>query len=216
MSISSVVNQYTYQSSLLNETNSENETDSLIARLKKEKEGEAEETQQQSLSPGRKLLQAATNATRALEALKEKGIPVKSGDIAEEAARMEEEFQLKIKLALKTMGVDEDIEFVLGLDEAGKIVVNADHEDKDLVQAFFNANPELSEELSDIEALKNLHKTMTNNSKGMSSVDIRKSIQLENLDAFYSGFESDDGYSSLLMAYTKNSISALAGLNLKV
>lgn len=215
-SINSIVNQYSLQNSLVNESSSEESNESLSARLKKEKEDKTAQVKQQALSPGKKLLQAATEASRALEGLKEKGIPIKSADIAKEASRMEEEYQLKIKVALKTLGVDEDIEFKLGLGKSGKIVVNAEHEDKDLVQSFFDANPELSEELKDIEALKNLQKTMTGNSKEMSTVDIRRSIQLENMHAFYSGLGGDDSYSSLIMSYTKSSISALAGVNIKV
>ena len=215
-SITSLVNQYSLQNSLLNESSNEDSNESLSAKLRKDIEAKAEQSKQQAISPGRKLLQAATEASRALEGLREKGIPIKSGDIAEEASRMESDYQLKIKVALKALGVDEDIEFKLGLDKSGKVVVNAEHADKDTVQAFFDANPELSEELKDIEALKNLQKTMTNNSKGMSAVDIKRSIQLENMNAFYSGLNGDDSYSSLIMSYTKNSISALAGINVKV
>lgn len=215
-SITSIVNQYSLQNSLVNESSSEETNESLSAKLRKDIEDKAEKTKQQAISPGRKLLQAATEASRALEALREKGIPIKAADISEEASRMEEEFQLKIKVALKALGVDENIEFKLGLNKSGKIVVNADHADKDAVQAFFDANPKLSEELKDIESLKNLQKTMSNNSKGMSTVDIRRSIQLENMNAFYSGLNNDDSYSSLIMSYTKSSISALSGINVKV
>ena len=59
-SINSIVNQYSLQNSLVNESSSEESNESLSARLKKEKEDKTAQVKQQALSPGKKLLQAAT------------------------------------------------------------------------------------------------------------------------------------------------------------
>lgn len=212
MSINSV-DSILYNSELLNGTNKK-EDESLLEQLAKQKSEQT--TEEAILSPGRKLLQSATSASEALAEMKKNGIPVNQQNVAQEIERKETEFQLLVATSLKALGVDEDIEFKIALDENGKIIVNSSHEDKDKVQNFFDNNPELADAFKGIESLKNLQKNMEN-SRSMDTTSIRKSVQLENMNAYFQGIEQgQDAFGPLILAYSKTSIMAMAGVNLSV
>ena len=62
----------------------------------------------------------------------------------------------------------------------------------------------------------NLQKNMQN-SQGADMANIRRSIQLENMDAYFQGLQENQGSSSpLILAYSKNSILAMSGIDLSV
>lgn len=213
MSVNSITNDILYNSALLNGT--KNNEESLLEELASQKE-KTEETKEAMLSPGRKLTRATSNASEALAELEAKGITVNRKNIASEIEQREAEFKLAVAASLKALGVDENIEFKLSLNEKGDIIVNTSNADKNKVQQFFDNNPAFSEEFKKIESLKNLHKNMES-SQGMSQTGIRRSIQLENADVYLQGLSNgNDSYSPLILAYSKNSMVALAGVNINV
>lgn len=216
MSISSIANSILYNSELLSTTSNTGE-ESPLEKLIAEKNGTGSSTTDETaLSPGRKLLRAASGASEALAGLKEKGLAVTLDNVEQEIQRKETEFQLLVETSLKALGVDEDIEFKIALDENGKIVVNSSHEDKNKVQNFFDNTPALADEFKNIESLKNLQKNMQN-SQGADMANIRRSIQLENMDAYFQGLQESQGSSNpLILAYSKNSILAMSGIDLSV
>lgn len=215
MSVSSVTGSLLYNSELLNGT-SKQEEDNLLDKLTKEKSEQNKAAEEVGASPGRKLLRAASGASDALADLKAKGVPVTLKNVNQEIQKKESEFQLLVAASLKALGVDEDIEFKIALDENGKIIVNSSHEDKDKVQNFFDNTPELGDEFKKIESLRNLRKNMET-SRSMDVTSIRKSVQLENIGAYFQGMEQGgDSFSPLILAYSKSSIMAMAGVNLSV
>lgn len=212
-SINNAINNALYNSPLLSNTNKNEE--SLVEQMKNQK-NKSEEIKEAMLSPGRRMSRAASNASEAIAELQAKGISINKESIAAEVKQRESDFQVLVSGYLKALGVDEEIEFKVALDGNGKIIVNTSHGDKDKVQQFFDNNPELSDEFKNIESLKNLQKSMETN-QSMNQADIRRNIQLENLDAFFQGMDSgNDTGTPLIMAYGKNSILALAGVNLNV
>lgn len=216
MSISSIANSILYNSELLSTTSNTDE-ESPLEKLIAERNGTSSSTTDETvLSPGRKLLRASSSASEALATLKANGLAVTQENVEQEIEQKETEFQLLVKTSLKALGVDEDIEFKIALDENGKIVVNSSHEDKSKVQNFFDNTPALADEFKSIESLKNLQKNMQD-SRGVDATSIRRSIQLENMDAYFQGLEEGQSSSSpLILAYSKNSIMAMAGINLSV
>ena len=173
------------------------------------------------LSPGRRLLSASASAKEALEQMRARGVAINKENIASELQTLEEGFQAKVKLGLKAIGVDEKADFKVGLDESGKIIVNSEHADKDKIQKYFDDNPDLADLFKNIEALKNLKQVMVENASKANPIEIRKSIQMESIDALLSGFDGKGGNSSslfspLILSYGNNSLSSFKGLNLKV
>ncbi len=209
MSISSIVGNKGYSALLDNSNNEQNLLDKLAEEKAKSKTGSNESI----VSPGRKQLRAYTSTGDALASLKENGIPITRESVATEIERRELQFQLLVSSSLKALGIDEDIEFKITLDDNGKIIVNSSHEDKDKVQNFFDSTPELAEKFKNLESLKNLSKSMERTPVSMTS--LRKSIQLENMDSFFRGMEQAS-YSSLILSYSKSSILSLAGIDMSV
>jgi len=212
MSINSIGSTL-YNSELLNGTNKK-EDESLLDQLANQKSGQA--TDESALSPGRRLLQSASGASEALAEMKKNGVPVNLQNVDQEIQKKEAEFQLLVATSLKALGIDEDIEFKIALDENGNIIVNSSHEEKDKVQNFFDNNPELTDVFKGIESLKNLQKNMQN-SRSTDTASIKRSVQMENMNAYFQGIEQgQDAYGPLILAYSKTSILAMAGINMNV
>ena len=212
MSIDSIVNNSWYTSPLLD--NNKEEEESLLEQLAGERSKKNTETAE-ALSPGRKLLQAASEASDAISSMRQNGTPITKEGVDSEIQRKEMEFQMIVSASLRALGVDEDIEFKIALDENGNLVAEGDHPDIDKVQKFFDENPELAEEFKSIESLKNFRKNM--DTAPMSSTSLRRSLQLENMNAYFQGMEEgQNSYSPLIMSYANNSLLALSGINLSV
>lgn len=225
MSISSIQNPYYTPSALLNnsEKNDENSEVSRLAQEAQEKKGakNTDKTGSKPLSPGRRLLSASASAKEALEQMRARGVVINKENVAKELQTMEEGFQAMVKLGLKDIGVDEKADFKVGLGESGKIIVNSEHADKEKIQKYFDDNPELADLFKNIEALKNLKQVMVENASKANPIEIRKSIQMESIDALFSAFDNNAGNSSslfspLILSYGNNSLSSFSGLNLKV
>lgn len=225
MSISSIQNPYYTPSPLLDnsEKSDENNEASRLAKEAQEKNSakNTAKTGSKPLSPGRRLLSASASAKEALEQMRARGVAINKENIASELQTLEEGFQAKVKLGLKAIGVDEKADFKVGLDESGKIIVNSEHADKDKIQKYFDDNPDLADLFKNIEALKNLKQVMVENASKANPIEIRKSIQMESIDALLNGFDGKGGNSSslfspLILSYGNNSLSSFKGLNLKV
>ena len=215
MSISSVTgNNWYISSALAGSDGSENEKSPLEIMVEEKKDSQSG-SGQQAISPDRKQLQAYTNAGNALSRLRESGTAITRESVAAELQRKELEFQLVVSSSLKSLGIDENIEFKIAMDSSGNIIVNSSHPDKDRVQEFFDSTPSLADEFKNIESLRNLSKSMSGSP--LSMVNLRRSIQLENLSSYFEGMEqAAQSYSPLILAYSKSSIRSLTGINISV
>lgn len=225
MSISSIQNPYYTPSALLDNSEKSDEYNETSRLIKETQEKNAakdtSKTGSKPLSPGRRLLSASANAKEAIEQMRSRGVAINKENIAKELQTMEEGFQAMVKLGLKALGVDEKADFKVGVDESGKIIVNSEHADKDKIQKYFDDNPELADLFKNIEGLKNLKQVMVENSSKANPIEIRKSIQMESIDALFSAFDNNSNSSSslfspLILSYGNNSLSSFSGLNLKV
>jgi len=59
--------------------------------------------------------------------------------------KLEKELTETVSADLETLGVDISKDLVLGLDKSGKVVAQAGHPDKELVDRYFAANPDLAD-----------------------------------------------------------------------
>ena len=216
MSITSINgNGYWYTPAALLDKDSNGSEQSRVDSLLGGKSEEQDSPVKQAISPGRRQVQAYANAGSALAALRENGTAITRESVAAELERRELEFELLVSSSLKAMGIDEKIEFKLGLDSSGKLIVNSAHPDRERVQAFFDNTPALADKVKDIESLRNLSRSME--SSPVSMISLRRSLQLENLNAFFEGLEkTEQSYGSLILSYSNSSLTALTGLNINV
>jgi hypothetical protein len=97
------------------------------------------------------------------------------------------EFSRKVKEDLHTIGVAEDIEFRLVADTNGNIQVITDHADKAIVEKYIADNPDVADDIRNIQALSNL-KRVTQNAQVRNQEDmiqLKKSLQAEAVEAFF-------------------------------
>ncbi|MGE4297069.1 MAG: hypothetical protein AB7E47_03485 [Desulfovibrionaceae bacterium] len=133
-----------------------------------------------------------------------------------EAARDEllDGFTSTIKGDLLALGVDEDIEFTLGMDSSGALIVNSSHPDKETIQSYLDANPDLADDYEDIQTLTKFT-NMAGSSR--SSAAIRNDIQASNIDLIMGTDESDwFSQNSMLLRYASGTVSSYSGLNITV
>ena|GEM_PF-4884758 len=148
-------------------------------------------------------------------------------DILDYKNKKLEDFQETIKSGLSSRGVDENITFSLGLKRGtDELAVFSKHPDKKKVEAFLKERPELAEEFKNLKTLDNLTRffgTSPASAQSSTTSSVRASIQtsfsikaeiVETMSA--TSLKSLTVTSSMNMNYAQQTISTLAGVNLKV
>lgn len=111
-------------------------------------------------------------------------------DIFDYRDKLKDELTAAVSKDLETLGVDLSQDLVLGLDKSGKVVAQAGHPDKALVDRYFAANPDLSDRYAlalKVNSLANLAANRT------SPEVLRASLQQISMQAWY----ADQGANSL-------------------
>lgn len=137
--------------------------------------------------------------------------------VQEHKKALEEEFTAVVKADLRKLGVDEDINFRLVENPAdGKVVVISDHPDKELVEKYLQANPDVVEQFQHIEKLGNLDRARSFQKTPIT--DIKQSLQTSAVEAFFSA-AIDNGmglYSQVMDLHASGYTSGMAGIQRRV
>lgn len=124
-------------------------------------------------------------------------------------ANLEQEFSSSVRADLQKLGVDKDIQFQVVTDGSGGVKVLSDHEDKALVEKYFDDNPSKVKEFEKIQALGNLENVRKN--QQMDPTALRKRIQVENMGAWFS-----DSPANTMMASQSSGSQFFTGFNTRV
>jgi hypothetical protein len=125
---------------------------------------------------------------------------------------METDFRDKVSKGLRKLGVDENVEFTLKIDPAtGSMKVNSSHPDKEKIEAFFEANPDLVSQFEEIQVLEGATKYTE---RKVPVSQIRREIQLQSA-SFWNSDETDlyASMSSVFYKYGGGNFSSMGGLN---
>lgn len=126
---------------------------------------------------------------------------------------LEKDFRGTVAEGLRKLGVDEDVEFTLKLDPAtGEMKVNCATEDKEKIEAFFEANPKLVKQFEEIHTLESATSYV---GRKVSTPQLRREIQLQAA-SFWNNQNSDDIFSSMSSVFYKyqaSSFASMTGLN---
>ncbi len=135
---------------------------------------------------------------------------------------MEAQFSDNLRAALKEKGVDPNIEFKLVADADGKVSVVSDHKDKAMVEKYLADNPKVTEQFLHIQALSNVQRTAENSlatATGSSVAQIRKQLQAQAVEAYFSVMEdTDSSFASQIANFSSDGSQAsyMLGLNYSV
>ena len=153
--------------------------------------------------------------------MKADGITVNSNSISEKLSELEQEFAEQVKRELKERGVAEDVDFRVSLDENGKVKVYSSHKDAKGVQKYFDDNPELAENVADIEAMSSLKNSLGKNKEAAAALTpgaLRKNLQMESMDIFFAGLngETGEGFDDLftpqILSYAESKLTTFSGV----
>lgn len=149
--------------------------------------------------------------------LKTKGgvVSVTSNDPKVKAA-LEKLFKDKPELGKQYEGIEsltksDDVKFQLTFDKKGKPVVVSNHPDKDLIQSYFDTNPDSVKKFQQLDSITNVDQARKAQKVDVS--EIRKRIQLESMSTW---FASTGGSTSSIMDFTGGNSALMNGLNKKV
>ncbi len=177
--------------------------------------------QEAYVSPGKALLNTNSRALDIIKQMKADGITVNSNSISEKLSELEQEFAEQVKRELKERGVAEDVDFRVSLDENGKVKVYSSHKDAKAVQKYFDDNPELAENVADIEAMSSLKNSLGKNKEAAAALTpgaLRKNLQMESMDIFFAGLngETGEGFDDLftpqILSYAESKLTTFSGV----
>lgn len=92
------------------------------------------------------------------------------------------DFQETVKNGLAELGVAEDADFRLSLDENGELQVSSNHKDKAKIEQFFKENPELADSYEKIQTLNQVEQARQN-----SGISLSDAYEKANLLSYTSG-----------------------------
>ncbi|WP_027186584.1 hypothetical protein [Desulfovibrio inopinatus] len=137
---------------------------------------------------------------------------VTHSSIKEYKESLEVAFRGTVTEGLLSLGVSEDVEFSLKTDPStGKMSVYTQDEDKEVIEAYFAANPELASQFEKIQVLAaTLNQTETKVSRPL----LRQDLQLQ-FSSYWTENASDLSASveSSIYQYNSGIFSSLRGLN---
>lgn len=136
-------------------------------------------------------------------------------DVEDKLEELREEFDDQVLADLKELGVNTDIAFKLSYDSnTGAVTASSNHPDKDKIEAYFNSNPERTEQFKDITDLQ----TVTGYaSSTLSTQDFKAQMTMMSMSVWLStGLTSDSFTGTSGMDFSSMGSSAYQGLNLTV
>lgn len=161
-------------------------------------------------TPGDSLNATLNSVSDVLERIGYSG-SVTATAISQQKEKLEKAFEAQVKSDLKELGVDENIDFRVALDQAGNIVINTDSEDKELVEAYFKDNPGYAQVLKDIEVLSNAKRQTS--SGVVNLADLRKTLQLQYINNFLLDTTSTDGFATNTLSFSNGIMQSLLGIS---
>lgn len=117
-------------------------------------------------------------------------------------------FESKVKSDLKTLGVDENVNFKLVTGEDGGIEVITDHEDKAKIEKYFQDNPDMVKLFQQIQSLTNVEEARKAQAIDVKSV--RQRIQIESMTAWFANTGQNV---NSIMDFSGGTTALMAGLN---
>lgn len=131
--------------------------------------------------------------------------------ISQQKERLEKAFEAQVKSDLKAMGVAEDIDFRVAVDQSGAIVVNTEHEDKAKVEAYFRDHPQYAQVLKDIEVLSNAQKQTENTASTYNPAATRKALQSQYIGSLF--LNSGNGYATNILNFANGAMQSILGIS---
>ncbi len=135
-------------------------------------------------------------------------------DIDDYREKLGKEWDESVKADLKKLGVDVENEFPLSWDAStGKLTVSKEHPDKELIDKYFESNPEKVEEFQKIVQLGKMTRT---HEQKLTPQQLQKSIQQESVAWWYEDNSDPTSWFKGGGRLMSNTQAAYSGLNLKV
>lgn len=128
-------------------------------------------------------------------------------------AELEKLFKEKPELAKQYTDIEsltntDDVKFQLTFDKKGKPVVVSNHPDKDLIQQYFDTNPDAVKKFQQLDSVN--HVDQARKAQKLDVSQMRKRIQLESMSTW---FTSTGGGTSSIMDFTGGNTALMNGLN---
>lgn len=104
-------------------------------------------------------------------------------DVDDYLTQLEEAWDETVKADLEALGVDPDAEYPLSYDPTtGKVTVSNDHPDKEVIDKYFEDNPDKVEEF---ETIIQIGKLTNLSNSSFTQTEIRQNIQQESMAWWY-------------------------------
>ncbi|WP_319471493.1 hypothetical protein [uncultured Pseudodesulfovibrio sp.] len=135
-------------------------------------------------------------------------------DIDDYREKLGKEWDESVKADLEKLGVDVEKEFPLSWDtKTGKLTVSKEHPDKEVIDKYFESNPEKVEEFQKIVQLGKMTRT---HEQKLTPQQLQKSIQQESVAWWYEDNSDPTSWFQGGGRLMSNTQAAYSGLNLKV
>lgn len=161
-------------------------------------------------TPGDALVSTLNSVSEVLERLGYSG-RVTATAIDQQKEKLEKAFEAQVKGDLKKLGVDENIDFRVALDQAGNIVVKTDSPDKDKVEAYFKDNPGYAQVLKDIQTLSNAKRQTGSGIVNMT--DLRKTLQSQYISSFFLDSMGANGFATNTLSFSNGIMQSILGVS---
>lgn len=113
--------------------------------------------------------------------------------------------------AVDAMTKSDDVKFQLTFGKDGKPVVVSSHPDRDLIQNYFDNNPDIVKKFQQLDSVNTVDQARK--AQNLSPTEIRKRIQMESLSTWFVGTGMS---TSSIMDFSGGSTALMNGLNMKV
>lgn len=163
-------------------------------------------------TPGEALASTLNSVSDVLERLGYTG-RVTATAINQQKEKLEKAFEAQVKGDLKKLGVDENIDFRVALDQAGNIVVKTDSPDKDKVEAYFKDNPGYAQVLKDIQTLSNAKRQTGSDSNIVNMADLRKTLQAQYISNFFLDSMGSNGFATNTLSFSNGIMQSILGIS---
>lgn len=136
------------------------------------------------------------------------------GDLQEVLDTTAAGYGVQMKNGLEALGIDPNISFTLQVNDDGSVTVASASSDRDKLQKFFDANPELVTTYRQIEVLSGVDDARS--ALKVSPSATRKRIQMESIAAWWFTSGNNGNSSSYFGNYASGGLSMMSGLNVSV
>ncbi len=161
-------------------------------------------------TPGETLMSTLDSVSEVLERLGYNGRMTATA-ISQQKEKLEKAFEAQVKSDLKELGVSEDIDFRVALDQAGNFVISTDSADKATVEAYFEDNPGYAQVLKDIETLSNAKRQT--GSGAVNIADLRKTLQAQYIGSFFLDSMGTDSFATNTLSFSNGIMQSILGVN---